>query len=39
MIKFGICLLGLFGSSYYIYKNYTININDLYVYDCLSKNG
>ena len=42
MIIFGIFLLSFFGGSYYIYKNYSINMNDAYdpyIYDCLSKNG
>ena len=43
MIKTGIILIGLFGGSYYVYNKYFINryfsnINDLYIYDCISKN-
>ncbi len=39
MIEIGLLFIGLIGSTYYVYKNYTVNINDMYIYDCLSTNS
>ncbi len=41
MITLPICMIGLFGGSYYVYNNYIINnqINDNYINDCLTNNG